>query len=505
MESKKILAWDLFVFSAQLLYFLTTMTYNIIKKVQKTIKQHKMLCAGQSVLIGVSGGADSVALLLVLESLAEDNKWKLAIAHVNHGLRGKQADADADFVSGLARKLDLPYYIAKPDVAGKSRKNKIGIEEAGRRERYAFFHKIARIHGYDKIAVGHHKDDSAEQILLNLIRGTGPEGLGGISPVKGIVIRPLTQILRTEIETFLKEKQICWQEDASNKDNGFTRNRVRNQLIPELKTFNPRITQTLCRLGEVMQEENIWARQLLEPVFKQAVLSKNPEKIVLCVKTLADQPRAAKRRVLKKAIEEIRGGPGGIELKHVDQILSIVNPAGGPARQIHLPGRILAVSDGNQLVLTKEKSPLRSDHLCGNNQKIPVFSYQIEADKLQEQTTSVWIEEINARICFKYFYNYDSINSFKNKNKIAFMDFDRLTFPLTIRNVYPGDRFTPLGMRGSMKVSDFFINMKIPRSRRRYIPVIQSPDGIVWIGGFRIDQSVRVTDQTKKLLKIEIS
>lgn len=479
----------------------------LVKKVKKTIDHHGMLCTEESVLIGVSGGADSVALLFILFALAGDHGWKIGIAHIHHGLRGKQADADADFVAGLARKLDLPYYIAKPDVRGRGRKEKIGIEDAGRKERYAFFHETAQNCGYEKIAVGHQKNDSAEQILLNLLRGTGAEGLGGIAPVRGIVIRPLIRTRRREIESFLTEKNIAWCEDASNKDNRFTRNRVRNQLMPYLQTFNPQMTETLFRLGEVMREENTWAEALLAPVFEQAVLSRASGKLVLCSKCIKDQHRAVKRRLVRKALEELKGEPGSISLKHVEQILSAVGQTDGRLRQMHLPARILVACEGNRVVFTREKKSLRSGPLSGRQYETPAFAHRLEAAEFNSGKASVWIWQIHTRICFQCNIKYGNIDSLKNSGsgKTALMDFDRLSFPLIIRNVCPGDRFVPLGMSGTMKVNDFFTNNKIPCHQRGRVPIIETPEGIVWVGGLRISELVRVTKNTKNIIKIEIS
>ncbi|MBS0014348.1 MAG: tRNA lysidine(34) synthetase TilS [Desulfobacterales bacterium] len=477
----------------------------LVRQVKDTLDFYSMLAPGQSVLIGFSGGADSTALLYALFALAGQNDWHLGIAHVHHGLREKNADLDADFTAALARSMDLPYYMVKADVRERSRREKISLEEAGRKARYAFFLDIAKTCGYDKIAVGHQKDDTAEQVMLNLLRGSGPEGLTGISPVRGRIIRPLIRVAHNEIETFLQEKHIAWREDDSNKDNRFTRNRIRNRLLPELQSYNPQISETLWRLANVMQAENNWLNEIVTPVFEQTVLEQGPGYVVLCAETLADQSRAAARRLVRLAIRQIKGSLRRIGWKHVEQILSAPEKGSTRNRQFHLPGRIRVFCDGKRLVLTREKKSLRSVSLSGRQYETNDFTYRLDAGELGSAGACIRIAETGAQIRFECITNDGDIRALKNNGKTARMDLDKVRFPLTIRNARPGDRFVPLGMQGRMKIKDFLINNKINRRERSRIPIVQSPEGIVWVGGLRIDESVKVTEQTTKILKIEIS
>ncbi|MFW6284296.1 MAG: tRNA lysidine(34) synthetase TilS [Desulfosalsimonas sp.] len=477
----------------------------LVRQVKDTIDFYSMIAPGQSVLIGFSGGADSTALVYALFILASQHGWHLGIAHVHHGLRGKDADLDADFTAALARSMDLPYYMVQSDVRDRCRREKISLEEAGRKVRYAFFFDIAKTRGYDRIAVGHQKDDTAEQILLNLLRGSGPEGLTGISPVRGRIIRPLIRVPRNEIEMFLREKHIAWREDDSNKDNRFTRNRIRNRLLPELQTYNPQISDTLWRLANVMQAENAWINEVVTPVLEQAVLEQGPGHVVLCAETLAGQPRAAARRLVRMAIRQIRGSLRRIGWKHVEQILSAPDKGSTRNRQFHLPGRIRVFCDGKRLVLTREKKSLRSASLSGRQYETDDFSYRLDAGELGRAGACIRIAETGAQIRFECTTNDGDTQALKDNGTTARMDLDKVGFPLTIRNARPGDRFVPLGMQGRMKIKDFFINNKINRHERGRIPIVQSPEGIVWVGGLRIDESVKVTEQTTNILKIAIS
>lgn len=474
-----------------------------VRQVEKTMETFDMLGPRRAVLIGVSGGADSLALLFSLYALAPVHGWRLGIAHVNHGLRGRQADAEQRFVASLASRMKLPYYSKKADVRARRQSAGVCLEEAGRIERYAFFNQVADAAGYDKIAVGHQKNDTAEQILMNLLRGTGPAGLGGIAPAPGRVIRPLIHSSRGQIEQFLRELHIPWCSDPSNRNERYTRNRIRNRLLPELAGYNPEIIETLNRLAEVMREESAWIDRLLEPVFQESILERNRKEgiLVLSAKRLQQLPPAARRRIMRKAVCEVKGDLGRIGYRHVEAMTAAAGPS-GRRRHLHLPGRVLLLREGGRIRLSREKKSLRSCALSGRNGKINSFWYHLDA--VGPAGRSVRIDEIGLRMDFQCF-RVDDMNKVSDRSAaVARVDFDKIGFPLVIRSPLPGDRFTPLGMNGKVKLKDFFINQKVPASRRSRIPVVQSPASIVWIGGMRIDEEVKITGGTTRVLEISL-
>ena len=235
----------------------------------------KMLQPGDRVLVGVSGGADSVALLHILYRLSVSRDLDIGVAHLNHALRGKAADRDAAFVQTLARQLDLPCFSARQDVGLQRQKQGGSLEEAGRRARYRFYAQTAKTQGFTKIALGHHADDNAELVLMNMLRGTGPEGIAGIPPAREPgIIRPLIHARRREIMAYIKDNDLAYVVDASNQDPRFFRNRVRNELIPALsEAYNPRLTEALVRTASISRTEEEWLEQLTRPMLEAAILA----------------------------------------------------------------------------------------------------------------------------------------------------------------------------------------------------------------------------------------
>ncbi|MCF8093985.1 MAG: tRNA lysidine(34) synthetase TilS [Desulfobacteraceae bacterium] len=475
-----------------------------IRGVERTIFAHGMLAANQSVLVGVSGGPDSVALLYVLLRLSAAYRWCLGVAHLNHGLRAQESDAEASFVKDLAKRLNLSYFYEIKDIHAMGMQKGINLEEAGRNARYDFFRKTAAKAGYDKIAVGHQQEDAAEQVLLNLLRGTGPTGLGGIDPLRGDVIRPLIETPRMEIERFLQDHKISYCTDQSNRDIRFTRNHVRNCLIPELQKYNPRIVETLCRLSKVMREESDWIDNVVAPVYEDAVIGRDAGgcELVLSVKHLYPLQTAAKRRIIRKAILEVKGDLRRIEYQHIDAVASMIEREAGGAVQIHLPGRILVMRNEDRLGFTRRKKSLRSFAASGKKWATVQFAHTLE--RIGKTPESVWIDEISTRFVFNplsiHDIDYDYV--FNRQEQAAWVDLDRIKFPVIIRNPRPGDRFVPLGMRGTMKIKDFFINNKVRPDKRGRIPVIESGGQIIWVVGMRIDERVKITPKTENVLKI---
>ncbi|MBS3756837.1 MAG: tRNA lysidine(34) synthetase TilS [Desulfobacterales bacterium] len=475
----------------------------LVRGVEKAIRDRDMLRESQSVLVGVSGGADSVALLYSLCALSSIHDWQIGIAHLNHGLRAKASDRDARFVEGLANQLNLSYYNRKSDLHAKCQQEGMNLEEGGRKARYEFYHEIADRVSFDKIAVGHQREDAAEQVLLNLLRGSGPEGLGGLAPVAGRVIRPLIETPRAEIERFLQDQSLSYCTDESNLDQRYTRNRIRNRLMPELASYNPRITQTLNRLAKVMREESEWIEDLLQPAFERALLRHEPERCVLelSAAVLLSLPVAARRRIVRRAVFEVKGDLRRIACRHIEDVLS-VSATPGRSRQIHLPGQVRVLCSRDRVRFAREKKSLRSSALYGKKLETIPFAYTVSS--LQAGAESVRIREIPARMLFQQLGIHDIESRFDPESQTALMDLDRVRFPLIIRNPRPGDRFVPLGMHGSVKIKDFFINNKVPPPVRARVPLVESADEIIWVGGMRIAEGVKITGTTKSVLKIAL-
>ena len=249
----------------------------LLRAVEQVITAHAMFKPNDKVLVGVSGGPDSVALLHVLLELTPKYDLKLGIAHLNHGLRGQEADADAEFVSSLAQNFDLPCYIKKRNIRQYHSHNKLSPEEAAGQIRYSFYFEVAEKYGFDKIALGHQANDNAEHVLMYLLRGSGPLGLSGIPPIRGgKIVRPMLRLTRSQIENYLAATGLESITDRSNTDLQFTRNRLRYQLLPILiSAYNPRLIETLNRLAEIMRTEEQWINDTIRPIFDGLIVKKH--------------------------------------------------------------------------------------------------------------------------------------------------------------------------------------------------------------------------------------
>ncbi|ACN13621.1 tRNA(Ile)-lysidine synthetase-like protein [Desulforapulum autotrophicum HRM2] len=330
------------------------------EKVCRTLEVHGMVTPGDSILLGVSGGPDSVALAIALVLLRKDLGITLGIAHINHLLRDKESDRDEAFVQELARSLELPFHPLKIDVATLARERQISLEETAREVRYAFFTDLCRHNGYTRTAVGHTLDDNAELVLMNLLRGSGPRGLAGIPPVRDHwIIRPLIGHTKGEILAFLREKAQAYVVDSTNLETVFLRNRIRNELLPLLrKEYNPRITENLNRVSRIMGEEDSWMDNEAGAVFKTIRLEKKGPGVSLCLDGFNGLLPALKRRIVRKAIQAVKGDLKRITLPHVDAVAALA-AATSPGRSLDLPGRVRIFKQSQTLCFKKEPLPLR--------------------------------------------------------------------------------------------------------------------------------------------------
>lgn len=446
--------------------------------VRKTIKRFSMLSPGETVVVGVSGGADSVGLLYILTELEEYN-LKLIVSHLNHGIRAEEGKRDAEFVEGIAKSLNLPCEIGNVDTPDFKEKSNLSLEEAARILRYGFFKQVMEKYGAQKIATGHTLDDQAETVLMRIIRGSGALGLSGIPPVsEGYIIRPLVKTPKSEIEEYLKSKGIGWIEDSTNRATVFLRNRIRHELFPELKKYNPRIKETLARAGDLLrtQEEfisnraNNWVEYVFQSVGEGELLG--------TVSHYRAIPEALRFAFLRIAIEKIKGNLRKVSFKHilsVDELLVSELPSG----EISLPDGIM-VAKGYDLFSVARKSELKRD-----------FSYTVDfAGKWNFPHAEFEI-------------GTTEVESLDKEGKFtALFDLDSVNFPIEVRNFRHGDRFIPLGMNKLKKVKRFFIDEKVPKFLRNRIPIFLAGGEIMWIGGMRIDDRFKV--KGKRALKIRL-
>ncbi|MBU1342952.1 MAG: tRNA lysidine(34) synthetase TilS [Proteobacteria bacterium] len=331
-----------------------------IETVSGTICEFNMLEQEASVLAAVSGGPDSVALVLCLLALKDKYAVTIGIAHLNHLLRKEESLRDEAFTKELADRFGLPFHSEQVDVTAYAKTHRLSIEEAGRDVRYRFFNQTCARHGYTKIATGHNKNDTAELMLMNLLRGAGPKGLSGIPPIRdGRYIRPLIRISKQEILEFLSLQNQPYMTDSSNKDTAYLRNKVRNQLVPHLQSeYNPKIIDALARLSTILrQEEDFWDIETKKQL-NRCLIKSETASIVLSKPLMSGLHPALLKRVIRKAIKTVKKDLKRISMAHMDDIITFCFQDNSGI-SLDLPGRIRIYKDTHVITIKKENCPLR--------------------------------------------------------------------------------------------------------------------------------------------------
>lgn len=473
----------------------------ILRKVEQAISAYQMFQPKDKVLAGVSGGPDSVALLHILTRLAP--KWKLTIgaAHLDHALRNKESQRDADFTAALCKKLNIPFFKKKANVAAYQEQKKISTEMAGRHIRYAFFKQVAQKEGFNKIALGHHADDNAEVVLINLLRGSGPLGIAGIPPNRDqTVIRPLIYLNRREISFYIKANGLACVLDSSNSDLHFLRNRIRHQLLPFLaEKYNPNITEALNRLALIARTEEDWLDNQTQDHFSRIMQAKG-DRIELNCGPLSKLPVALQRRIFRKAIRLAKGNLKRISYGHIDAVCRLLRED-AIGKSITLPDGLTARRDKTDLLLFR-RIPARSPEKRGRTSSGYPYHYLIH--HADSHLRALLVKEAGITINWQRIHADDAKFYVSSGQRTAFFDIKKLAFPLTIRNFQNGDRFRPLGMGGSQKLKKFFIDQKVPRDERRRIPILVSRGNILWVAGYRMSEDAKITEESQNILKMEL-
>jgi tRNA(Ile)-lysidine synthase len=457
------------------------------------IEKYDMLQKGDRVVIGVSGGADSISLLHLLWSLREKYRLQLCAAHLNHGFRGEEADEDARFVESFSSQLGIPCYIRKVDVPQYRQERKVSAQLAAREVRYRFFQDIVREWGANKLALAHNRDDQAETVLLRLIRGAGLDGLCGIPPVRPgegfVIIRPLLAVSREMIEQYCVENDLNFRTDWSNFKTVYLRNKVRLELLPYLKKeFNSQIDSLLAQTAEMLQDERNYLEQEAEKIFSELVEEVEPKKVKINLAGFKKQPVAIQRRLLRKAVIFLGGNPQDLSFNRMSELLHLIEK-----------GRVGAIGTIKQgLVVCKGYE----DFTLGEEETKPkeFFSYPLNLPGTTILPELSLIVE--GKLISKSQYLLEK--SMVKGGWEAFFDWEKLSLPLIIRNRRAGDRFNPLGMKGTKKLKKFFIDRKIPVQERDKIPLIVSSDGIIWVVGCQQSDLGKVTLETETVLKLKV-
>jgi tRNA(Ile)-lysidine synthase len=468
----------------------------ILQTIEKTINEHAMLQRGDHLLIAVSGGPDSTALLHVMTRLAPRRGLRLTAAHLNHALRAEESERDEAFVRDLCQGMGVRC-ICKKVAKGALKIPGRSLEEAAREARYLFLAETADRCGAAKIATGHHRDDQAETLLINLLRGSGPEGLKGILPVRdGRIIRPLLGIDRSEILAYLGSNGLPAVLDSSNREDQFLRNRIRHDLIPRLaQGYNPQISRVLSRTAEIMRRESDCLQELVQQILSSWGIHPETEEKRLPLKAFGALHEGLQGRIIKTLTEGCGPIRRGIAYHHIQSVLHLIRQQ-RPSGILHLPGNLKIQKDGDCLsILQRAGGNAREE---GGADVLPQ-PLDIAADI--PGTVALPGTE---RIFRLRFVGKPAPEEMMARPQTAFMDFERIALPLRIRHRVPGDRMAFLGMEGSKKLTDHFVDCKIPRAARGKIPLLVDARSVIWIAGGRISERVKVTEATEKVLEIEM-
>ncbi|MCK5595513.1 tRNA lysidine(34) synthetase TilS [bacterium] len=469
------------------------------QKLLKAVQDYRMISKGDGLLVGVSGGPDSVALLHLLMELRDEYSLKLYVVHLNHMLRRDESDKDAEYVGKLAEKLKLPVFIGKKDVGAFAKENKLSLEEAARIQRYEFYEQVADELNIRTIALGHKADDNAETVLMRLLRGSGEQGLTGIHSVRQIgnlkVIRPLLNIYRREIESFLKEAKISARVDSSNSDNKFFRNKVRLELMPFLEeSYNQNIKQVLINTADIFKEENACLEEITEKFYSQVKHPPRPTSkgkfssaIHLNIKKIREFPLAIQRRIIRYGIKELTGTLRQITYQHLNEIFKLLNGSLAYG-QIAMPNGLVVERLRMELVIRRDKS---------QNTYSIIHPVKIPGETLVPELGIKLICAISER---KTDLKFSTQNPYQES-----FDYDKIKKPVFIRTREDGDVFQPLGMNGKKKIKDCLIDQKIPQPEKNKILLLTDKTDIIWLIGLRISERFKVTAKTKQVLKVSFS
>lgn len=453
-------------------------------RVNELITQHRLFTQGDRIIVAVSGGPDSVCLLQILHTLSACWSWSLIVAHMDHGFRGPASQADSEFVRRMAQELGWPAVIKRVDVPAWLRLHGGSPQDASRRLRYSFLREVAENEGANTIALAHNQGDQAETVLLHLLRGAGAAGLAGMRYREELgavsLVRPLLTSSRDEIMQYLKQHRIPFRVDESNTRVKYTRNRLRQIIIPGLRQINPEVESAIARTAKVLQAETDYLQQEALRAYRE-VTQVCDQSIALKLAGLTALPLALLRRVLRLAFTELAGDDRDLTLTNVDAAIALL---GRPGSSLDWP-RNLVCQVGYDLLQIGFRS--------GSQE----FSVSLAIPG--KATWGDGSQEITARLLPR-----EKVRSFGDARQVVCLDREVLgSSVLQIRNWREGDRFQPLGMTGSRKLQDFFIDAKVDRWARQSVPLVTDGREIVWVVGHRMDHRFRVTPCTNEVVCLE--
>ncbi|MFQ5657219.1 MAG: tRNA lysidine(34) synthetase TilS [Candidatus Methylomirabilales bacterium] len=452
----------------------------VFPTVRRAIATQRLVQPGEGVVVAVSGGIDSVVLLHCLLRLTAEFRLTLSVAHFDHRLR-ETSGRDALFVQDLAASWGLPVTMASWVWEGRRDRS---LQAEARRARYRFLYRVASSVGAKKIAVGHHRDDQAETVLLHLLRGSGLRGLKGMLAAReGHLIRPLLRVGRQEIEVYAKVHRLSFLDDPSNRDLKYLRSRIRWQLLPILqREYNPSIVKTLARTAAVVAEDEGYLDDVAAEAFARLVDFRD-DRTCMNLQSLQGLASPVRRRILERLVQRV--APGAyLTSAHIEAVERLAHSGGSPA--VTLPGGQWAWRTGDMLYVGRRGRERRSPV----HQELGVPGETVMAESgLRVKATLLPRTEVDLQ---------------KANPDQAYIDWEQVRPPLQVRHWRPGDRYRPWGLRGSKKLQDLFVDAKIPREDREKVPIVTDQNGILWVAGFRIDERGAIKGATERILVLSL-
>jgi len=493
----------------------------VVSRVSEYIRHHKLLSSHETIVVAVSGGADSVCLFHLLTRLREHFDLKLHIAHLNHQLREAESEADALYVQELAEQFNTPITLCKQDVLAYKANKGCCLEEAARELRYKFFYKVAKETGAKRVAIGHTRDDNVETILMHILRGTGISGLRGLAPCSNLpysqvttfqhgsirteqqgellAIRPLLKITREETLNYCHIHKLLPRTDSSNLLLSYKRNRLRLELLPLLEEYNPCVKNSLLQLAEIAWEDMTFIEDQATQAWKRVVSWKG-DRILLDKRQTITLPVSLQRQVIRLAVSRIQGDLRDIGLNNIEAVRNLLEKNVG--KELHLPHNIICYSEYNVIVISNAaKQSTSLEATADKTETSPTLLDQISVNIPGETILPGW--KVITSITQK---SRDSHSLYKAERRDPFtadLDIAITGTQLFVRNRKAGDRFQPLGMKSSKTLQNFMVDVKIPVAQRSQVPLLCSFKQIHWIVGFRIDERVKITGDTTDILHVE--
>ena len=461
---------------------------HLVRTVSEYMQEYHMVEAGQKIVVGVSGGADSMGLLSVLAELAGYFDFSIVVVHVNHGLRGKAADADQSYVEYVCREREIPCYSFHVDLKRFARKEGMSQEEAGRYYRYQCFEKVRKEVGAQRNAVAHQQEDVRETNLYNLFRGTGLKGLTGIPPVRDVIIRPMLCVGRADIEKYLVERGISWRTDETNLTDDYTRNKIRNQVLPYVEEhINPAAGQHIQEMAGLMRDISNYLDRQAEEAFDRCVAVGKDPVCAIHGETFGKLDVVIQREVVRRAVAVAAGRLKDVDKEHIEMVRGLMDKQVG--RRCHLPYQLQAVRTYEGIAIKREAEGEKklAEPVCMDI-KVPGI-YSLKGTDIM--------------------FEFSIKENFKNEEipinqYTKWFDYDRIENGLSVRTRENGDYITLDGQGHKKLLKRWMIDEKIPREDREQMLLLADGSHILWIIGHRISDNYKVTDTTQRVLVARI-